>query len=221
MTNPVVQRHTLKVTATLAEYTALRAEIQYRSEYQHRILQIHIALFSVIIPALVAAVSTAATQVPSLSVLKELTPWIVLIIPIEASLFGLWYVDHGITIGRLGEFIRTKIETRMEKLLGSPDYLNWETYNKTGTDVYAAPRFGMLLFVTFSAPAFLALLVTSYYLFWISPTPYSAVSWYFALALGIIGGLIFVVYIAFWIYLQRAFVVEGKPQSQTGTQTGP
>ncbi|MEA2573228.1 MAG: hypothetical protein QOH93_526 [Chloroflexia bacterium] len=210
MSSPTAQPQSLKMTAVLAEFTAMRAEIQYRSDFQQRILQIHIAFFSVLIPALVASVSAAAAQVPALSVLKTIAPWIVLIVPVESALFGLWYVDHGITIGRLGEYIRTKIETRVAGLLGSAEYFNWESYNKVSVDRYAKPRFRILLLITFSVPAVLCICLGCYYLFLLEPPPYEGVSWYLAFLILSIGFALFIFYLIFLSYMQRAFAVEGR-----------
>jgi hypothetical protein len=67
----------------LAEYNALKSEIQYRNEFQTKIISIHIIILTAIIG----------------SVLYKHLNWsILLLIPIESSLFGLWYINYLLVI---------------------------------------------------------------------------------------------------------------------------
>jgi hypothetical protein len=162
----------LKLDAILAEYNALRSEIQYRSEFQHRFVQIHIAVFTIVIPSLIAAIiSPTGNQSPALQMLSTLAPWVLLIIPLESSLFGLWWLDHAITIGELGEFIMHRKERKLTTLLHDDELISWETHlrAKIATKAEKPSRqariFRLIYYLTFIGPAAAALLATGYFIF--------------------------------------------------------
>ena len=103
-----------QVTVMLEEYKALRAEILDRSRSQQTLLQIH---------------TTALATLLGLALTKAAGPWVVLIIPIEASVFGYWYWDHGWAIFDIARHVR-RIEAAVNKLTGSTS-LSWETRNQS------------------------------------------------------------------------------------------
>lgn len=162
----------LKVQAILAEYNVLRSEIQYRSEFQHRFVQIHIAVFTIVIPALIAAIiSPTGEQSPALQMLSAIAPWVLLIIPLESSLFGLWWLDHAITVGELGEFIMHRKERKLTTLLHDDELISWETHLRANIATKAtkpsrqAIIFRITYYLTFIGPAAVALLATGYFIF--------------------------------------------------------
>src|SRR5689334_6101248 len=77
--------------AMLAEYNALRAEIQSRSNTQNTLLQLHL---------------TALTLILGGALSEKLGPWIIFLIPLEATIFGLWWLDHSLVIMEIGTYIR-------------------------------------------------------------------------------------------------------------------
>jgi hypothetical protein len=71
-----------RLQAILAEYAALRSEIEKRSELQHQLLAIHMTALTAIVGAAIAY--------------PDIRYWLTLLIPFEAASFGLWYTDHGL-----------------------------------------------------------------------------------------------------------------------------
>ncbi|RCV63895.1 hypothetical protein C5S53_11760 [Methanophagales archaeon] len=102
-----------KLQAILAEYNALRFEIQNRSKSQNHILEIHIAML--------AFISGIITSHP------EYLKLLILIIPIESSIFGLWYLFHKFSIEEIGVHIKNEIEPRTNELVRCRAML-WEGY---------------------------------------------------------------------------------------------
>lgn len=142
--DPAHREEALKVVLT--EYKALRTEIQNRSSAQSFILQVHITALTFILGA-------AATT--------RFFPWLIFLIPIEASIFGLWYMDHAITIAQLGEYIQTCVEPNVNGLVHAKGLLSWES-GFYGEKVSLAPKtkpisFETLVFLTFGGPSALAL----------------------------------------------------------------
>ncbi len=136
----------------MAEYNALRSEIQYRSEFQSRLLEIHIAALTAILGAAVS---------------KALSLWVILLIPIESSIIGLWYLDHALMIQEIGSYIRTSIQRRAAELLNEPHILWWETAYRVGVATAPTKRvitFRRLLFFTFGGPPLIALAVATAFL---------------------------------------------------------
>lgn len=141
------QRLELKLTALLAEYVALRAEIQYRSGFQTLFVQSHI---------------TGLTAIFGAAIVTSLGPWLILLVPLESSIFGLWYLEHSLTITKIGKHIQTHIEQKINNdLLESPGLLGWEEnyrLDKIFQPPWWAP-FRPLRYTTFVGPAVVALLL--------------------------------------------------------------
>lgn len=132
----------------LAEYNALRAEILQRSSAQSRIAEFHITILTGIIGAAVLH--------------PDASPWLLLLVPIEASLFGTWYIDHGIFIAKLGGYIHEVIEQTVKKLCGVP-VLSWESSLKEASSLLPTWRHSLLAqlaFLPFAAPSLLALVMS-------------------------------------------------------------
>ena len=136
-----------KLDAILAEYNTLRSEILQRSEFQNRFVQIHIV---------------ALTSIIGFTFYQGLKLWALFLIPIESSLFGLWYLDQNIMCIKIGEYIQTSIEPRVSTLLNEINIMNWESYlgcifttKHKDTKVY---RLSNVL--TFGGPSVLILLTT-------------------------------------------------------------
>jgi hypothetical protein len=130
-----------RLTATLAEYSALKAEIGARTGYQHQIIQLHITVLT----ALTGAVFSA-----------HFGRWAALAIPIEAALFGLWYLDHALTIAEISGYIQSWSEGRIAAEASARELLNWESRYGLAPSTVAVLRiflFRLVVAVTFFGPA--------------------------------------------------------------------
>lgn len=130
----------------LAEYNALRTEIQNRSGIQSTILQIHI---------------TAITFILGGVLTQSFGQWLIFLIPIEATLFGLWWLDHSLVIMEIGTYLRLSVEPRVSKFLNQDKLLSWEADYKEGIIASNQKRnitFNWLVFITFAGPAMISLL---------------------------------------------------------------
>lgn len=131
--------------AMLAEYNALRVEIQRRSDAQHTLLQLHL---------------TALTLISGAALSQKLGPWIIFLIPIEAAIFGLWWEDHALVIMEIGTYIRESVEPRVSRLLSVEKVMYWETNFKAGAALPKKRRditFEWLVFITFAGPSVIIL----------------------------------------------------------------
>lgn len=192
-----------KLTAVLAEFQSLRSEIQYRSEYQHRLLQIHITILTIIVPTLVTAASALPTSTSTLEILKYLAPWIIFIIPIESALFGIWFFDHGIFIGKIGVYIQLEVEKSATVLLGSGDYLHWESWIRQKCWGLTGRRYDIIISATFIVPSLIMLLLGAVLLFWITPSPYGQDLWWLALLMWTTGTLLFIPFTFYWLDMRK------------------
>jgi hypothetical protein len=106
--------HQLKVLLT--EYDILKKEIQSRSDYQHKLLQIHIGALAII---LAAAVGDALSR------------WIILVVPFITAVFGLRWIDHSTSIRTIGQYIADHHEVYVDHLLGTNELMNWERLQRS------------------------------------------------------------------------------------------
>ena len=135
--------------AILAEYNALRTEIQNRSGIQSTILQIHITAMTFILGGILT---------------QSFGHWLVFLLPIEATLFGLWWLDHAFIIMELGTYIRVFVEPRVSRLVNEDKVMSWEAGYREGITVPSRRRnsaFHWLVFATFAGPALISLLYSS------------------------------------------------------------
>lgn len=130
----------------LTEYSALRTEIQNRSGIQSTILQIHITAITLILGGVLT---------------QSFGQWLIFLLPIETTLFGLWWLDHSLVIMEIGTYIRLSIEVRVSKLLNQDKIMFWEANFREG---FIGPNrkrhatFNWLVFITFAGPALISLL---------------------------------------------------------------
>ena len=138
-----------KVQAILAEYNALRSEIQSRSDYQNRILQLHITALTVLL-------GTALSQ--------PLGHLIILLVPLESTIFGLWWYDNAAAIGDIARYIRVSIEGKIGEVLKDPNVMGWERRPLvTHKPLFSRKRTLIttsLVWLTFVAPAIVTLTTT-------------------------------------------------------------
>jgi hypothetical protein len=89
----------LRSERTIAEFTALRQEIEYRTNAQ-------LALISLNVTAVGAIAGFALTNASSQK--------LIIILAMACPSLGLLWVDHAITIENIGDFIRDRLEFRWE-----------------------------------------------------------------------------------------------------------
>jgi hypothetical protein len=126
--------------AILAEYNALRFEIQNRSNSQSHILEIHLTTLALIIGFILSY--------------PQHLKLLILVIPIESSIFGLWYLFHKFSIEEIGDHIRTKIEPRVNELVRCHAML-WENYGMRDITKSAKPFFKKFEKITFAYPPYI------------------------------------------------------------------
>jgi hypothetical protein len=100
-----------RLSALLEEYKALRAEVLQRSAAQNHLAEFHVTILTAIVGAAILH--------------QDLTPWLLLLIPVESALFGSWYIDHALFVARLGSHIHGTIEKAANRLCGEI-VLSWE-----------------------------------------------------------------------------------------------
>jgi len=106
----------------LAEYNALRAEIQTFLNLQSAFLGLAVAIIAALIP--VAASKDAVTALP----------WIIAATPLPFAILATLYADVIARIGRVARYIQTTLQPRLAKqtnpsaATGENDTLGWERY---------------------------------------------------------------------------------------------
>lgn len=146
ITTPNVEE---KLQAILAEYNALRSEIQNRSNSQSHILEIHL--------------TTLALIIGFITTRPEYLKFLILVIPIESSIFGLWYLFHKFSIEEIGDHIRNKIEPRVNELVRCKAML-WENEGVRYITKSLERSFKGFESITFSAPSIIALIIIGFFI---------------------------------------------------------
>ena len=98
------------VTALLAEYEALRAEINRRSQAQQTLAVLCI---------------TASGAIASFALSRNLVP-VLLLQPMLGACLGLLYADHGNSIHNIGRYLHDHTAARVDSLTRSKGLLAWE-----------------------------------------------------------------------------------------------
>ncbi len=132
------------------EYKALRSEIEHRGQFQNSLFQIHVTALTAIIGAIFLSSNFKFD--------------LLLLIPIESSLFGIWYFHHGFVILDMGTYIRQNIEHEFHKMC-CPNIMKWEQYNREKREEDPIRReltFTTLITLTYGLPGAIALLLYSY-----------------------------------------------------------
>ena len=179
-----------KLKVILTEYEVLKKEIQKRSEFENRFVQLHIIALTSIIGAVIS---------------QSLGLWLLFLIPIESSIIGLWYLEHSININKIGAYIQTSIEPRVNNLVNEK-IMEWETITgniNVSDKIKKIYNFRMLLFLTFGGPSTFILLTTPIFIyiniynindiFQIDPI-YASISWISVLILWMFGFILTLFY---------------------------
>lgn len=148
----------------ITEYNSLRTEIQYRSEYQNRLLQLHIATLTIILGT---ALSPLVQSIVGTDLSQLIGPMVILLIPIEASILGLWYLDHEITIFEIGGYIQVFIESKVAEVLQESQVMRWEAGWRVGVTtsrVRRDIRYRELVILTFAGPAIIVQIIVLFFL---------------------------------------------------------
>jgi hypothetical protein len=117
------------MTALVAEFNAMRAEILFRATSQATLMQLNI---------------TAAGTVAFFALADGTRAMTMIIVPILSPIFGILWLDHDATILKLGRFIKTDLKNAWNVAANAtlPDY---ERYTESA-DALPAPRFAILNF---------------------------------------------------------------------------
>lgn len=215
----------LKLSAILTEYNALKSEIQTRSNYHQRLLELQLTALTVIAGAALAY--------------QFAGKWIILLIPIESAIFGLWWIEHSLVISEIGAYIHRCIEHRLGQLLNERDILCWEVAMTYG--VYRDPdrrfiNFRVLLFLTFVAPSIGILLITLALLMrgvprietWVQlgawfgiDEVYAGTMWYLAGVIWLIGFGLFLAYIIQAVHRNKLTKLRKQQTVKTDKLSSP
>ena len=99
----------------LAEFSALRAEIQTFLTLQSAFLGLAVAIIAAVIPV-------AAGQAP------DTRRWLVAAIPLPLAILATLYADVVARIGRAASYIQNTLRPRLTKQTAPYDALGWEQY---------------------------------------------------------------------------------------------
>jgi hypothetical protein len=99
----------LQISVLLARFTACRSEIDHRSNRQL---------------ALITLNATAIAAIGSFIFSKDVGTKPLLLVPIVCPAFGLAFLDHYLSIRRIGSFVQNVLNRKMHVLTGAdlPDY---------------------------------------------------------------------------------------------------
>jgi len=162
------------LTATLAEFTALRGEIKDRADTAYTLLNINI---------------TATTAVAGFVLTGKADPALLLILPLLSPALGMLFVDHSYNIANLGQYINLKLRPLVAQAVGNAQVLGYEEFVRQ----YEQKRIlrflplGVPLTLLFAAPPFAALLFT-----WRLTDRWLRALW-------VAGLLLFLAFIALWL----------------------
>jgi hypothetical protein len=98
------------VTVLLAEYNALRAEIDRRSQAQQTLSNLALTLSGALVAYAIAHDSVV----------------VLVLQPIVASALGLLYADHSLAIRRASRYLDRHLAVTLARLTKEPDLLLWE-----------------------------------------------------------------------------------------------
>jgi hypothetical protein len=153
--------------AKLAEYKALRDEINNRHGLQVRIFQIHLtfllALLTVSATGL-ASINLTPT-VPGAAVLRAILPFLLLVIPFESAIMWLRYTEAVYFIAIIGWHIKRNTEDPVNELLESSHgkyAMTWESV-LVGEKLDNPMPHAVFRWVMFAGPAFLSLAAVAYF----------------------------------------------------------
>lgn len=160
-----------KIKAILAEYNALRSEILNRQTAELRLMEFHIAVLTAII---------------GFAFYKEKV-WVLYLIPLESSLFGIWYLRNERSIMIIGGYIKSCIEDTVEGLLNHK-YMAWEHYldNRSKNPPHKVYVTYDLVSVIFCGPPIIILFMISpilYFKYYSYLSLYDAGLWFFGFIL--------------------------------------
>lgn len=137
------------IEVALEEFKTLREEIIARLADQTQFMQLHLTAMTLILGA-------AFT-------FQHLAPFLLFLIPIESSIFGLWWMENSIGIMRISRYISHVSTPKLNNLLGKMPVLEWEArmaiiHSRKFEGRFSPFRY--LLFFTFTAFSIAALVVT-------------------------------------------------------------
>jgi hypothetical protein len=158
--NPT-EHQKLELTVHLAEYAALRKEIELRLGWQTIALSVSLPFFAGI---LVAAMGAMAKDKNNGELWAEQYPIVLAAATVGASILGLLVCNQDLMVFRLGGYIRTELAGRVKAVVDA-DVFGWETFHpsqETGVPKLLSVTVHALLFIAAAIPlgAFVACYVS-------------------------------------------------------------
>ena len=136
-----------KINILLAEYGALRSEIQFRNRFQNSFVWFHVFALSSIVGAFFYT---------------NLGYNILFLIPLESVILYFWYSYQDIKIKYIGDYIRTSIESKARELAGDQNLMQWESKineERTNKSKKWEGFYKYIVQTTFFIPSLLVLLI--------------------------------------------------------------
>jgi hypothetical protein len=118
------------MSALLAEFNAMRAEIIFRATSQATLMQINI---------------TAAGTVAFFALADQTRALTMIIIPMLSPILGILWLDHDATIMKLGRFIKMDLKSAYRQVVTNCDFPDYERYAESA-DALPSPQFAILNF---------------------------------------------------------------------------
>lgn len=139
-----------RLNVLLTEYQTLWSDVQSRNDRQNKFLQIHVTV-------LTAIIGVALTTKPEYF-------WIVMLIPIESSIFGLWFNANSLTILRIVEYLLCVTEKQIKEALKESDkkyhnkkieFMSWGIfYRSSKNNIFQNDLiYRFLVLITFGGPS--------------------------------------------------------------------
>jgi hypothetical protein len=163
------KRISLELQATLAEYQALRREIEYRTRFQQGLV--------------VANVTASAAVLASYFQLNN--PLLLIVVPFLSSFLGFYWIDHSLMIDDLGTYISKTIQPRVSEIVGYSHVLLWESHVGGVKRGARTLRFGLLLAGLFLLPSILTLWL-SFSTVWVQAGTGNRLLWSFGAAFALL-----------------------------------
>jgi hypothetical protein len=140
------------MSALLAEFNAVRAEIIFRATSQATLMQLNI---------------TAAGTVAVFALADEARALTMIIIPILSPILGILWLDHDATIIKLGRFIKSGLKSAYSRVVTGFNFPDNESYVESADALPATQlailNFTIAVFATFGVLPLAALLYVIYH----------------------------------------------------------
>jgi len=125
-------RGSLSAQSIVAEFAALRSEIEDRSGHQRALVALNLTVLGTVTGY----------------VLVSKANLILLVVPFFSTLLGLLWLDHAVVIGKLGAYLGEELRDELVTITGNPRIMGWEQ------KAWKFEEHGFQRFVLFGIPVF-------------------------------------------------------------------